>query len=139
VPNLKCSNCKKKLSDKLLKRPNRKFCQVSCRKDFYKKSISNPEVMGLNTSKIGQIHEMLVCIDLLKKKFEVFRQVGSNANDLVACKNNKIFRIEVTTGCRLPSGKLIFPPKVEDKFDVLAVVERESINYFPPIETEDGK
>lgn len=57
------------------------------------------KTFGLSTGKVGAISELIVCADLLKKGWEVFRTVSQSCScDLIVIKNKKILRIEVRTG-----------------------------------------
>jgi hypothetical protein len=81
---------------------------------------------------VGAMHELLVCADLLKRGYAVFRSVSPNAYcDMLMAKDGAILRVEVTTGCRTISGSLSFPPK-KNRFDLLAIVEKNwRITYLP--------
>lgn len=107
------SYCKKKCQrDAAIKRAKVK----SLRRDFLDDAIP--------TGTIGAIHELVVCADLMRKGFHVFRaQSPSCPCDLIYMKGKELVRVEVRTGHRLEGGRLSYPLRLNpDFFDVLAVV-----------------
>ena len=62
------------------------------------------ELTTLTSNKIGLASEMLVCCDLLKKEFEVYRNIVPNAPFdymLYSPKKNEYIKIEVGTGHKI--------------------------------------
>lgn len=54
---------------------------------------------SLCSGKVGAIAELLVCADLMKQGYQVFRAVSQSSDfDLVAIKNGKTNTIEVRSG-----------------------------------------
>lgn len=131
-----CANCERVIiGSKALIKMSR-FCGVSCRQKWASKQYreSNPKVDDLNTCNVGALHEILVCADLLKQGYDVFRSVSSSSScDIIAMKNKVIHRVEVTTGRYDNYGVVIHAKKDFNKFDILAVVTRTDriIRYTP--------
>lgn len=74
---------------------------------------------------IGEVHEMLVSYDLLKKGWLVFRSVTrSSAYKIIAIKGDVEIKIEVTTGHRF-GDVLHHPKKGSGPWDVLAIVVKD--------------
>lgn len=134
-----CAQCGKTIINK--DKRNRKYCSPKCTS-----TASNARYMvssmrngsgpdRVSTGSIGTISELLVCQDLLKRGFHVFKAVSPSCPcDLVAMKHGNLFKVEVTTGRRYgTSGKLHFPTKDPEKFHLLAVVvpETNEVLYTP--------
>jgi hypothetical protein len=78
---------------------------------------------------VGASSELLVCSDLLRAGYEVFRSVSLNCScDLVAMKDGEIIRVECKTGY-----KKQIPSADRKKYDVLAAVTPEGITYHPAL------
>lgn len=77
----------------------------------------------ITTGITGAISELRVSADLLTRGFAIFRAVSQSCEcDLIAMKNKKLFRVEVTT-CRqvAKNGSLGNTKKADGhKFDILA-------------------
>ncbi len=127
-----CLQC----STKFTTSQNKKFCSFDCRnKNEKNKRIKTNADFGyakMATGTIGAISELLVCADLLKKGFEVFRSVSSHCScDLAIVLDKQLYRVEVTTGCYGNNGNLINVTKDPEKFDILVVVTKDGkINYM---------
>jgi len=83
------------------------------------------------------MHEMLVCVDLLRRGLFVYRSVSPNSpSDIAALYGKQLIRIEATTGNCGTTGRLYYPTKNLEQFDVLAVVKHNGeITYIPDLET----
>jgi Holliday junction resolvase len=67
----------------------------------------------MNSSELGTLRELCVCIDLTRRGWIVYRPVNGNADcDIIASKNGKLVKIEVTGGHQ--------SSKDHSKFDILA-------------------
>ncbi len=92
---------------------------------------------GLPSGVVGAAHELMVCVDLLKLGWTVFRNVAPNGPaDLVIMKGAITIRVEVTTGNRSASGLVMHPPKRAERyrFDVLAIVLHDgTLEYRPAL------
>lgn len=59
----------------------------------------------------------------MQKGYNVFRSMSPACPcDIAILKDGALSRVEVTTGKKLPSGKIMYPPHKEHTYDVLAVV-----------------
>lgn len=131
-----CVVCKKEIDEKGRKR-NKKYCSKKCAneniKEKYKKL--NPINWGVSPGTVGAINELIVAIDLMKKKYDVFRCLSPNSNfDLAVIYKDKIYKIEVTTGVNALNGKILYPPKDKNKFDILAIATKcGKIIYDPAL------
>lgn len=82
--------------------------------------------------------EMLVCADLLKRGFSVFRSISPACScDIVYLSTDQtLVRVEVKTAYRFHTGKVNYGrhPKQDGKHDLLALVfhKTNSIEYRPP-------
>jgi hypothetical protein len=54
--------------------------------------------------------------------------------DLIALKEDKCYRVEVTTARVSTKGTLNYDRHNPDNFDLLAVVSSQGIHYFPSLE-----
>lgn len=120
-----CVVCQKPLPERLIRKRG-KYCSDSCRlkraAQIYHSHYDGPDG-DLSTATVGAMHELLVCTELMKHNYYVFRaQSPACPCDLLAMKNRTLFRIEVTTGYH-GTNKDSWPPKNERyQFDILAVV-----------------
>ena len=128
----KCKGCKKKF------KPNRKYqkyCTVECtRKAARKRNYIFGNYDNLNSGQVGAMSELYVCADLIKRGFDVFRSVSPACFcDLIAIKNDKVFKIEVKTGSIVKKdGKLAAMPHIKyiDRIDLIAIVIKKKVRYF---------
>jgi len=102
---------------------------------------STYQLLDLSVGNKGAISELLVCVDLTKKGFEVFRAVSPACScDLVARKGDKIFTIEVRTA-HLNSLGVLCNPMRNFMADIMAsvLIEKNLIKYSPdPVSVMDG-
>lgn len=86
---------------------------------------------------MGGISELLVCIDLLERGFDVYRSVTvGGLCDIVAVnrENLKTLRVEVKSARRAINGKPVNGSTIGNKFDVLArVFPGRVVEYEPDI------
>ncbi len=83
----------------------------------------------------GAVGELAVCIDLLKRGFEVFRNVSQSGScDLIAYDaDGRIVRIEATTGRRYGTFNTLYYTKhnpTSHRWDVIAVRCGIDVYYF---------
>lgn len=98
----------------------------------------------LNTSDKGTRHELVVCVDLMAKGYEMYKAMSPGAScDLIAVKGGKIIRVEVATATGyLRDGRIAHSHLYDAKrnktnrYDLLAIVFRDSMNitYQPALE-----
>lgn len=135
---MNCLECRRPVGE-LAYAKSRKYCSVECRSLHYKKIMQKQNRTtgyGLPTGTVGAIGEMVVCADLLRKGYEVFRAVAGSAScDLAVLKNGKLVRVEVTTGHRTIGGGVGHPNKSKSKaagkHDILAVAIGDKVIYDP--------
>ena len=102
-----------------------KFCCYECRSEGYRRS--KPKSTKSGTGDIGAAHELIVCADLLKKGYSVFRAQSPNCPcDLMLLNSDgRAIRVEVTTGRILSDGGVRSITKDNNRFDVLAIVTHD--------------
>ena len=75
---------------------NHKFCSKSCER---KTNAPLRENLNISSGKVGTISELLVCIDLMKKGWEVYKAIyQSSFCAAIAIKNGVILKLEIRTG-----------------------------------------
>jgi len=136
-----CGNCKEYF---FADRDFQKYCSNQCRlerdKKKYRKYNKNKKRDHLNTSQIGTISELLVCANLLGQGFEVFRSVNpASPFDMVAFKDNELYKVEVKSGYLNEANILQYPPIKKELFDILAIVIGKRILYTSSDLEEKGK
>lgn len=86
------------------------------------------------TGTVGAIGELRVAIDLLSKKYEVFKALSPSCScDLAILKNGKLKTIEVRTGNEIMLRSSEKYKKKYVKAEILAIVDyaNEKIIYYP--------
>ena len=121
-------------------RENKKHCSLTCRKvadiacyQDYRESSGMQAKNDFSTGTTGAIHELVVCVELMKKGFHVFRALSPSCPcDVLCMTNTKTLRIEITTGTRGKLGGESFPKKSDRYlYDYLAVVFHDgSISWY---------
>lgn len=94
----------------------------------------------IGASNVGAAHELVVCVDLLRHGWTVFRNVSPvGCADLVAVRDGKIIMVEVTTARRTAGGSLSFSPRsTRHRYDVLALVTHLGGIEYRPAGLVDG-
>jgi|ERR1035437_377137 hypothetical protein len=106
----KCTECNKQGTTN---KPNKKTCSSQCLKDKYKTSNC---IEGVSRGSAGAMAEMMVCADLLKNDYAVFRAISPSCFcDVIAIKNNEMKQFEVRTAYERPSGKLSYVKNLSHK------------------------
>jgi hypothetical protein len=123
---LECEICGKEFSSRHKSTP--RFCSIPCRAEHQKQ--------GLASGTAGALGELVVCTDLLRKGYSVYRSVSPHAScDLIITKGLDTVRVEVKTLSNSWSlNNCLKHAMINNKFDVLAVVCGENIVYL----LEDG-
>ena len=132
----RCVRCNKILEGRRANWSVVKYCDRFCRIEYEKERYRslNPKPI-LPTATTGAINELRVAIDLLGKKYEVFRSLSPACScDLAILKNKKLLRIEVRTAYKLPSGRVTCP-MYSFKADILAKVLDDKIIYEPSLDS----
>lgn len=130
--NRRCANCGNPFELKDKRAWNKKYCSHKCT-PHHRLQVSGYKSKGIPTATVGTIAEIVVCLDLLKKGYSVFRSISPSSNfDLVAFKNEKMISVEVRSGY-LSNNKPVFPKKEKDKAEYYAVVIHEVIGTLEQI------
>ena len=113
-----------------------KYCSEVCRKININSRITDH--YNLSPGTIGALNELKVCADLMIKGYNVFRCVSPNSpHDLIISNDERILRVEVTTGTKHVSGNISHAGKTDRDFDILAIVVFSGeIIYKPDIFSE---
>jgi endogenous inhibitor of DNA gyrase (YacG/DUF329 family) len=111
-----------------------RYCSAKCRNaDMVAPAVAHP---GISAGSRGAIGELAVSIDLMKKGFEVFRNVSPHGDcDLIIMKNGSVARVEVRSASKnAKTGKVYTPTGHGGKADILAIYTWDEILYDPPFE-----
>ena len=125
-----CKCCGKEIPAKRLYY-NSEYCSNYCRSrsKYLTFRTINPK-SSLPTATVGAVSELVVCCELLKMGYEVFRAVSPACScDIAILKNKILTRVEVRSGCILPSGKITFATSSNERYDIMAIVTKEGIVY----------
>lgn len=120
---------------------NAMFCSGKCSTQHasaYYAALQPPYYNArLSSGVVGAAHEMIVAADLILRGLHVFRAVSQSCQcDLaILDSENRLWRVEVTTGCYNLKGGISHPTKDSSRFDLLAIVGRSDgkITYRPPL------
>ncbi len=87
------------------------YCSKKCSSN---RSAKRGDFTGLATGTMGALSELLICADLMKRGWEVFRALSPHSNcDVLALKNGILLKLEIRTGWyyELSDGtlKLVYP------------------------------
>jgi hypothetical protein len=78
----------------------------------------------------GAASELVVCVDLIRRGYDVFRAVSAQCCcDLIAVKGINVLRVEVRTA----HGTKGMSASKRGHYDVLAVVREFNVSYKPTI------
>jgi hypothetical protein len=123
----KCANCGKEF---ISHRRRQEYCSRDCYLE-HNRQVAHEEVPRHLR---GTLSELFVCTDLLRRGFEVYRNVSAYGSlDLMAYGlNGKILRVEVTSGRITHDGNLYYErhTRHKERRDVIAVVVPEKILYI---------
>lgn len=100
----------------------------------HRKPERGPSPFGhLVASDVGALAELVVCVDLIRRGYQVFRAVSPAAPcDLMAITPDGTFRVEVKAARRTDRGLEYDKPKDQTRYDVLAlVVNGVEVMYRP--------
>lgn len=117
------------------------FCSRDCRgadrrsKELVARIVpANELVKGT----LGGVSELMVCVDLMKRGYHVFRATSSHGPcDIVAFrKGEACIKIEVKTGTVHKDTRYVYypTPTASQEYDVLAVATVDGISYRPPLD-----
>lgn len=134
MPQKLCSLCQDPIPPDRARFSWAKFCSRKCAIRSEKSKAPKSAYPGISCPTVGAIHELIVCADLLKRGFQVFRAVSPASDcDLAVLKQFRLIRVEVTTGYISKTGALQYPKHDDAKSDALAVVVAGEIHYLPKV------
>ena len=122
-----CFVCGDRLSEKRIQK-KASYCSDKCSKIAQKIRWENVQDIDDNFPKIsrstsGAMRELLVCSSLMKHGFSVFRAMSPACScDILAMKEDEIYRIECTTGYKNLSGGWSWSQHNNSNYDIIAVV-----------------
>jgi hypothetical protein len=124
----------------------RKFCSRSCQLEaegLRCASTYKPiaKLYGIGRGNVGALSELVVCVDLIRKGYEVFRAVSAHCScDLTILRNGTLRRVEVRTAYRKRDGGIYFPisPKDAGRYDIFAAVVDGVPVYQPELPHIEG-
>ncbi len=126
----KCIICGKKFKGT----HNQKTCKPCKKENPHYKTLLGRNDLGLCSGTLGALQELRVCIDLMSKKYEVFRALSpSSFCDILAFKEGKFFDIEVRTAHKSPTTGKIYYIQKNIKGHFKALVVGEEITYEPEL------
>ena len=129
----KCKFCYKIFKPK---RPNNIYCSDKCRGEIARERAYGNRYdyrKKLNRGQMGAVSELIICADLLKKGFYVFRAVSPSCFcDLIVTDGKKTLKIEVKSGRKTKNGVIHFQKNSShlELIDIFAVAFKNSIKYF---------
>lgn len=120
------------------KNPRQVYCTPRCSGLMFRQRRGDVTYPELPSGTLGALRELLVCADLMKRGYHVYRaQSPACPCDLIAIKGDLMLRVEVKTAYRRADGSLAMPliqPRQQGQFDVLALVGTdEVIQYVPEV------
>lgn len=120
---------------------NKKLCSKDCKANYYGRVKSG---LNISSASVGAMSEMIVCADLLRKGYAVFRSVSASCFcDVIAIKDNEIRKIEIRTGYKVldGSGRIFFPRILHLKkgtpTEYAVYSQGENKVYYEPVKKED--
>lgn len=129
----KCKQCSKDFKTRIAKQV---FCSRKCSAKYNAihcySDASMLRTNNLSTGTVGAIAELVVCSELMRNGFEVFRAVSPSSNsDLLAVKGDNIYKIEVRTGRYSKSGRVFWPTRDSEGKSVIVVTHSDcKIHYI---------
>ncbi len=122
--NLVCELCKTPYKGLL---PSQKTCSVECRRirlgNITGRAVINE--IGLPTGTVGSISELAVSCELMTKGYSVFRALSPSCFcDLIICKGDVSYKVEVRTGYIGTNGILHYPKNKNGVVDLFGIFER---------------
>ena len=136
---VECVQCKKNFVTNL---HNKKLCSEKCKNLFYQRNSKT----DISSGSIGAISELVICSDLLKKGYAVFRSVSPSCFcDVIAIKGDEVKKLEIRTGYRSTAdklaGRILFPRKLSMKNGIpnefAVYVRGEEKVYYDLVTNED--
>jgi hypothetical protein len=127
-----CAQCEQPFSTSY---PHKKYCSSQCARNFQKEKYHQLPYSNLSHAHIGEIGELQVAADLVKKGFLVYRALVRNmACDLIVLTpENTTYYFEVRTGKKhRDTGKILFPKKRKSYIThfAISIENTQEIHYF---------
>lgn len=137
IPNLPaCLNCGSAIPDDRL-RNRARYCSKRCQAT-YSFGSSHTAELSISAIKVGALSELVVCADLLRHGYEVFRGVSADDScDIVILRGREMRRIQVRTGHIRGDGGIVYGRYAKDdgRMDHYAVViDHTKVLYFPDLQ-----
>lgn len=100
--------------------------------DLTSRVLQNNRMRGrVRSNRVGAASELIVCSNLLRQGWDVFRAVNSDSPfDLVAVRGKTILRVEVRTSLSAV-GALTCDKRGE--YDIIAIVRNQIVRYLPEL------
>jgi hypothetical protein len=115
-----------------------KYCSKACQKIvFGSRNHGSGKPRQLSTGTIGAISELVICADLMKRGYHVFRAVSPSCPcDLLILMDGRPLRVEVTSGIMNNNGTISYSRHVKENFDMLAIVLPNGDVTYDGLETK---
>jgi hypothetical protein len=84
----------------------------------------------ITESRIGASNELLVASDLIRRGYEVYRNVSPSGGDLIVQKAEQLFEVEVTAGMLNENGKVYYDKHRHRSWHIIAVVVEGQVRYY---------
>lgn len=135
-----CGRCDGPIDEKRLRR-RAKFCSEACSKAYHRERYASANEalrVKIPPGTVGALAELVVAVDLMERGLEVFHAMSpSSSCDLAVLDGAVLRRVEVRTGHRTATGRLVFfrNPRDDGRHDLFAVVlhtEPREILYLDP-------
>ena len=125
-----CWFCKKEIGK--YKQSTSKYCSVNCMRKG--NGDRNEYWDASRKADKGAMSELLAAADLLKKGFEVYRNVSPCGSvDLIIRKGQTLLSVEVRTARRDTKSNKVYCPRKNIRSDILALVFKDIISYEPEL------
>lgn len=124
-----CKKCRKIFTPK---HKAAQFCSKGCKMGYNYTRYTKSETKGICSGTVGAIAELVVCADLMKKGFDVYRAVSPHAYaDLIAIKDGRLYQFEVRTARYMDDGKIFFPTtRLENKSVAVVTHTDNKVHYL---------
>lgn len=129
--NRMCKGCSNIIEISEDRRKSRVYCSDGCRDSVCRPKRAH-DLESLSKNARGSWGEIVVIADLIRKGYYVFKSVMSNCPcDVIAMKNNRLYRVEITLAKRVPDGVRFYAKHNSKNYDILALVyETSDIEYI---------
>jgi len=133
-----CPECQTLIPERRLKQ-GAKTCSKTCatRREKALFYYSSGVVLGIPRSTVGALSELMVCVDLMRRGYHVFRAVSYHCPcDLIVLNEEQFLRVEVRTVYRSKAnGKVVGNRSHRADCWAGVLIAENEVVYEPPIET----